>query len=266
MISRLLSSILVAAVLIFATANGQAQTVANPTPASAPVVKIAAPGNLFALLEKSRPAGLMLETIDILLKQMGKIPSYITMPIGDALKKLQEGKLDMVSVVVPDPRLKEIAWISDPIVNEYNLVMTPKERVFPFSRVSDLYGKQIGARVGYQYPMLESNNSIKLIRFRSDGEMIRALLFGQIDAVLISAISDIFTFRTEGILDRFVILKTAVGTVPISVAFAKNRFSQEDVDSFNRALAQFKQQPEWNSLLDRNALVSLIKDWPLITQ
>ena len=264
MMSKLLSSIFVAAVLILSTSNGQAQIINNP--ASASVVKVAAPGNLFALLEKSRPAGLMLETIDILLKQMGRTPSYITMPIGDSLKKLQEGKLDMVSVVVPDSRLKEIAWISDPIINEYNLVMTPRDRVFPLSRVSDLYGKQIGARVGYQYPQLESDNSVKLIRYRSDGEMIRALLFGQIDAALISAISDIFTFRTEGILDRFVILKTAVGTVPISVAFAKNRFSQEDVDSFNRALAQFKQQPEWTNLLDRNALVSLIKDWPLITQ
>lgn len=264
MISRFFTVIIVVSSLILATSNGQAQT--DNDPVSVTAVTVAVPGNLFAKLEKSRPAGVLLETVDRLLSQMGKKPSYITMPTGAALKEIQEGRIDIATVVVPTPRARESAWLSDPVFTEYSLVMAPKTKVFPFGRVADLYSKRIGARAGYQYPLLESDSKVNLVRYRSDGEMIRALLFGRLDAILIAAISDISTFRTEGILDRFEILKIAVGTTPLTVAFTKNRFSQQDVDQFNRMLAQFKQQPDWNIMLDRNGLSSLIKDWPLISQ
>jgi uncharacterized protein YjbI with pentapeptide repeats/ABC-type amino acid transport substrate-binding protein len=237
--------------------NSQASTLA---------VKVAAPGNLYSKLDKSRPAGAILETVDILLKQMGKTSSFVAMPTGDALKEIGAGKLDIASVVVPTPSAREIAWLSDPVITEYSLVMVPKAKVFPLNRVADLHNKRIGARIGYQYPLLDSDHDVILTRFRSDGEMIRALLFGKVDAILIGAISDISLFRTEDILSRFEILKMAVGSVPLTVAFAKKKFSQQDVDLFNQKLAQLKQGPEWHSLLDHNGLSSLVKEWPMLPQ
>ena len=254
----------IAATLILATSNGYAQAVNDPV--SARIVKIAVPGNIFATLVKSRPTGVLLETLDLLLRQTKDVPSYITMPTDDAIKGLQEGTLDIATVIVPTPRVKEVAWLSDPIITEYSIVMVPKGKAFPFTRVSDLYNKRIGVRIGYQYPLLDSNENVNLSRYRSDGEMIRALLFDHVDAIMVAAISDNSTFRTEGILTRFEMLKMAVGTVPITVAFSKKHYTQQDVESFNRSLGQFKQSPDWQGMMDHNGLSTLVKDWPLITQ
>ena len=253
---------LLVAALFYAAANGYALD----QPESLQAAKVAVPGNLFAGLEKSRPTGAILETLDVLLKQKGQSASYIAMPTDEALREMQKGKIDIATVIVSTPQVNEIAWLSAPIITDYSLVMVPKSKSFPFNRVSDLHNKKIGARIGYQYPLLETDPKVSLSRSRSDGEMISALLFGKVDAILIGAVSDIAVFRTESILPRFEVLKMAVGKVPVTIAFSKKRYSQQEVESFNSRLAELKQHQDWLSLLDRNGLSNLVMDWPLISQ
>lgn len=250
------------ATLAVAQTPGATPSAAAPSSAS----RVAIPGNLFASLEKGRPSGVFIEAVDAILKKSGITPTYINMPTGDALRDLNEGNISAATVVVPIPRIKDAAWFSDPVVTEYNVAVTLKDKGFNLTRVFDLRGKKIGARAGYQYPLLEKDRGIRLLRYRTDGEMLRSLFFGHVDVAVIAGISDIYAFRSEGIMTRMEILKTSVGAVPLVVAFSRKHFSKESVDAFNQALASFKKGPEWREILEKNGMTDLIRDWPLVTE
>lgn len=249
-----------------ANSGVDAATVGSTGDRPAPVSWVAIPGNVFASLEKSVPTGIFIETMDVLLKKAAITPTYLNMPTGDAFRDLIAGTVSVALVVVPRPGEGESVYFSAPIVNEHNIAVTLRGKAFSLSKVSDLRGKKIGTRTGYQYPLLEKDPSIELQRFQTDGEMLRSLLFGQVEVVIISAISDLYAFRNEGIMTRMEVLKTAVGTVPLLAAFSKKRFTKENVDAFNRELVSFKQSPAWPELLEKNGMADLVKDWPMVNE
>lgn len=232
----------------------------------APAFRVAVPGNLFAHLGKLGPEGIFLEAMDAVLKRMGKAPQYVIMPTGDALAEVAGGSISAATVVVPSPRMNDTLWLSDPLVTESNIVVALKDKGFALKTLADLRGKRLGARTGYRYPMLENQPGIRLQRYSTDGEMLRALLFEQADAILCSAISDIFALRSEGIMKRLVVLDKAAGAVPMVAAFSKDSFSKQDLEAFNAALAQFKSSPQWGQVLERNGLADLVRSWPMITE
>ncbi len=246
--------------------------VVAPSPAvrvasdSASVFRVAVPGNVFSRLEKSAPTGVFIETMDSILRKMGRNPTYINMPTGEALNDLKDGTISAATVVVPSARIKDTAYLSDPIIREYNIAVTLKNKGFSLASIADLHGKNIGARIGYQYPLLEQDKNIELMRYPTDGEMLRSLLFGTIDVAMISGISDIYTLRSEGIITRLEMLKYSVGMVPLVVAFSKVHFSKESVDAFNHALTEFRKTDEWSAILERNGMADLVKDWPILKQ
>lgn len=256
-----------ACLMVFTASSAWAQFGPSATPAPASAFRVAVPGNMFAYLGKRGPEGVFLETMDALLKGMGKDPQYVTMPTGDALTEVSNGTLSAATVVVPYGRSTDkTLWLSDPLIVESNIVVAPKDKGFPLMSLADLKGKRLAARQGYRYPMLENKPGMKLVRYTTDGEMLRALLFDQVDAVLFSAISDIFAMRSEGIMKRLVVLDKAVGSVPFVAAFSRASFSEQDLKAFNSALAEFKRGPQWAQLLERNGLVDLSKPWPMITE
>jgi len=248
--------------MVLVSSSALAQAVAP----GAPVFRVAVPGNMFANLGKSGPEGVFLETMDALLKGMGKVPQYVIMPTGDALTELNNGTLHAATVVVPSSRTASSMWLSEPLLAESNIVVALKDKGFALKGLADLNGKRLGARQGYRYPMLENKPGLKLERYSSDGEMLRALLFDQMDAILISAISDIFALRNEGIMKRLVVLDKSVGSVPFVAAFSKANFTDQEIQTFNKALADFKQSPQWDKVLERNGLADLYKPWPMITE
>jgi ABC-type amino acid transport substrate-binding protein len=141
-----------------------------------------------------------------------------------------------------------------------------KDKGFALDALSDLRGKRIGARQGYRYPLLDGKQGMTLMRYSTDGEMLRSLLFGETDVIVLSAVSDIFALRSEGIMKRLVILNKSVGTVPLVAAFSKKQFTRAETDAFNKALAEFRQGPQWKAILERNGLSDLVQAWPMITQ
>lgn len=265
-LGKALCSLGLLALSMLAAAKSPHEPGAPATAASMLAIKVAVPGNVFARLEKDKASGVVVEAADALLRKQGMQPTYLTMSTNDALSDLSKGAIGAATVVVPTPRVQEVAYVSDPVVSEYNIVISLKGKAFELNRIADLYGKRIGARLGYQYPSLDKDAKLQLSRFQSDGEMMRALLFGKIDAAIISAISDVYAFRSEGIMTRLDVLKMAVGTVPLAVAFSRQQFTQADVDAFNRSLASFKQQPEWQNILERNGIADLAKEWPLAAE
>lgn len=236
-----------------------------PAQAAAQPVKVAVPGNLYARLERGQPTGIFLEAVRAVLESVGRQPSYIVIPTGEALAEVGgTGGIGLATVVVPTARVRQSLLVSAPVFTEYSVAVVLKGKGFELSRVADLRGRRIAARTGFQYPLLDQDAAVQLRRFATDGEMLRSLLFGTSEVAIISSISDIYTFRSEGIMKRLEVLPSALGSVPFVTAFSKAVFSKEDVVAFDAALAQFKIGTAWQEVLERNGVADLVRDWPVV--
>jgi len=227
---------------------------------------VGVPNNVFAKLNQGWPMGVMLEALDQIVRDMGLAPTYISMPAGEIPKALDNGQIDIAAVRILSARNRGTALYSEPLIDEYNVLAVRAGEAFPAKRLSDLKGKIIAGREGYQYPLLEKNTDIKLLRFDSDGAVIRALLFKQVDMVILAALTDIFVFRTEGVMRQLEVLDASVGKVPLRSAFSSRRFTQADVDVFNQKWEAFRASPAWQEIIDRNGFADLIREWPLLVE
>jgi ABC-type amino acid transport substrate-binding protein len=254
-----------AAALSF-NATAQTSTAAPDVVATAPLprVLIGVPHNVFSKLDQGRPTGIMLEALDTLIHQMGYQPSYISIPPSDMVAALESGQIDIASVRIQSARSKEKSHFSAPIVTEFNIPITRAGSDMKIRSLADLHGRTIAGRIGFHYPALENVPNMKLERFDSDAAMVRALLLKKVDIAIIAGLSDIFMFRTEGVLRQVDVSDAAIGSVPLRAAFSAKRFTPEQVADFNKRLAEFQQGDSWQEVLDRNGFADLVKDWPAI--
>ncbi len=197
---------------------------------------------------------------------MGKRPVYIVMPSSEMTTALQDGTVAVNTVTVQTPGNSKLALYSDPIVTEYNVVAIRADQELSVERLSDLHGLKLGGRQGYQYPLLDTDPQINLQRFAQDGELIRNLILGRIDAAIISALSDVYKLRAEGVMPRIKVLSRAVGAVPLRAALSLRTFTPTDLEQFNLCLSALKASATWTDILERNGFADLAVDWPTIAQ
>jgi hypothetical protein len=81
---------------------------------------------------------------------------------------------------------------------------------------------------------------------------------------VISAISDIYKLRAEGVMPRIRILERAVGAVPLCVGLSRRICSESDLGRFNEELAALKAGPVWGAILERNGISDLAVPWKLV--
>ncbi|MEG3639595.1 substrate-binding periplasmic protein [Magnetococcus sp. PR-3] len=227
---------------------------------------VALPNTIFSSLRNGHPVGVISEATIHLLKKLGYQVKLIRMS-PDAMKEaLKEGSID-VGTSLPIPSSQEDHFLySAPLIREYNVLMVRNGDSFTLNRRSDLYGKRIGARKNFLYPLLQDDPNITLIYHLKDGENARKLMLGELDAIIVGSVSDIFEFTAEGVMRELelTVMKTAVGFVEIGSAFSHNTFTQTQRDAFNQRLATFMQSPTWQRILERNGMRDLIHQWPLI--
>ncbi|MBF0152672.1 MAG: transporter substrate-binding domain-containing protein [Magnetococcales bacterium] len=225
---------------------------------------VAVPGTVFTRLEKGAPVGVMAEVTDIILRRMGFSPVFIGMSMKEILGAIRDNQIGASSLIVMTPKNKDAVLFTDPVVDEYTTIVTRQGEGFPLNQLSDLWGRKIAGRQGYHYPMLEKDPNIQIERYRSDGEVIRNLLLHKVDLVLISTLSNIYSFRVEGVMDKLEILPIAVGIVPLRIALSPKEFSAGDLAQFNTRLQQLRGEPAWQDILARNGFADLIHTWPIL--
>lgn len=227
-------------------------------------VRISLAGNAFANFQQGRPSGLFAEVASMVMSDMGLQSGFISMPADAALKALEEKRLDVATVILKTPRIAEKFRFSDPVLTDYQVVVVRRGKGFALKSVADLRGKRIGLRKGYRYDLLNDEAPFSRQAYNSDGEMIRDLLQGELDAILLSGISDVFALRSEGIMSQLEILGASVGKIPMMLAFSKSRFSEEDVKKFNQYLSQMVASGSWREIMERNGMGDLIEALPSI--
>ena len=228
-------------------------------------VLVSLQNNVFANLFDGRPEGVILETIDTILLRWGREPVHVVMQGADTAVAMQDGIVGINSVTVETPSNHGAALYSDPILTEYNVIALPAGKDLTLNTLSDLHGMRLGGRVGYQYPLLDPDPQIHMERYSQDGELIRNLIMGRIDAAVVSALSDVYKLRAEGVMPRIHLLNRAVGIVPLRAALSNKLFAAADLERFNATLAGLKASGEWQDILERNGFADLAVDWPLIS-
>lgn len=227
-------------------------------------ILVGLPNNIFANLHDGRPTGLLAEAIDLILRDMGRKPVYIVMSNADMSAALRDGTVGLNSVTVLTSADAEAGLYTDAIVTEFNIVAVRAGQKLRVEHLGDLHGLKLGGRAGYLYPRLDADPQIRLQRFSQDGELIRNLIHGRIDAAIISALSDVYKFRAEGVMTRIRLLNRSVGQVPLRAVMSRHAFSEVDLADFNKRLAALKAGPQWAEILERNGFSDLAVDWPMV--
>ena len=227
-------------------------------------VRVSLAGNALANFQKGRPSGLVAEAAAQLFRDMGQQPAFISMPADAALKALEEGRLDAATVILKTDKIRAKFHFSDPVITDYQVIAVKKGNAFPLSKQSDLRGKRVGARQGFHYDLLEKGVGVTVELYGSEGEMIRALLQGEVEAILLSGTLDVYALRSEGIMSQLEVLRASVGRVPLMVAFSKTRFSADDVINFNQRLEALNRSGAWRELAEKNGMGDLIDPFPAL--
>jgi ABC-type amino acid transport substrate-binding protein len=241
-------------------------SIPEPPPPSPRKVLVAIPNNVFAKLVNGEPRGILLEGIDRIARQLDWQPNYIVMAASDIPKALSDGEIDVSAVRILPSRGPGSDHFSEPLINEYNILIVRAGERFPVSQAKDLSGKVMAGREGFHYPMLEKVPFLRLQRYDTDGAMIRALLMGKVDIAVIAALSDVFAFRTEGVMRRLDVLDRAIGVVPLRAALSGKRFADSDMVRFNQAWSSLLSSTGWQEITNSNGFTDLIRDWPLLAE
>jgi ABC-type amino acid transport substrate-binding protein len=227
-------------------------------------IMVGLPNNVYASLYDGLPNGIMVEAINTVLVDMGWHPRYIVMSGAEVAAAIKEGMIGVNAVTVQTPSNAGVGLYTAPIVNEYNIVAVRQGQNLTVDRLADLHGLHLGGRAGYLYPLLDADPAIQLERFPQDGELIRNLIHGKIDAAIISALSDVYRLRAEGVMTRIKLLKHAVGIVPLRAVLSVRRFTPDNLKDFDERLEILKAGPDWEAILQRNGFADLAIEWPII--
>jgi ABC-type amino acid transport substrate-binding protein len=227
-------------------------------------VIVAIPNNVFANLRNGQPTGVILEVVDLVLRTMGRNPTYLVTASSIVREALSSGVVGMAAVAIapatPDPKRR----FSRPIITEQNIIAVRAGDNPAVTKISDLYGRTLGGRVGFVYPLLEHDPKIKLRRYSGDGDLMRSLILHETDVAIVSAVSDTYRFRAESVIDKISLGTVSLGAVPLRAEFSPQRFSAADLATFDADLDAVMSGPQWKAILDHNGMADLVHDWKMI--
>ncbi|MES0884153.1 substrate-binding periplasmic protein [Roseibium sp. SCP14] len=208
------------------------------------------------------PVGILGDTSNRILQDMGYDASATRLPFARLYQSIHQGEIDVaIGVLRTDERASQ-AHYSDPILTAYNVLVVKKGEAFDFSSLSDLRGKKIGGRRGFAYPSLEAQG-VSVEPAKDDETNLKKVLGGRLEAAVFSSIASLAQLDKSATRSQVELLPLAVGSVPLGIAFADEKFSAEDLARFNELLASFKASDDYAATLAKYGVTDYVKDWPL---
>ncbi|MCV0425544.1 MAG: transporter substrate-binding domain-containing protein [Roseibium sp.] len=208
------------------------------------------------------PVGVLGDTSDKILEEMGYDATATHLPFARLYKSIHKGDIDVAIGVLRTEERAAQAHYSDPILTAYNILIVKKGQSFDFASLTDLKGKKIGGRRGFAYPALDSAG-VAVEPAKDDETNLKKVLGGRLDAAIFSSIASLSRLDESDQRTDVELLPLAVGTVPLGIAFADEKFSAEDIAKFNEMLIAFKASDAYSTTLSRYGITDYVKDWPI---
>ncbi|MFT4994172.1 MAG: polar amino acid transport system substrate-binding protein [Paraglaciecola sp.] len=209
-------------------------------------------------------AGLDVELISAVVKEMGCDINYRQGTWVRSLEKLRNGEVDMLLGASKTEAREEFALFSDAYrMEEFSLYIRKDDEIRSAYQTIDNFmenGSRIGVVDGYYYGptislLLDGTATSKFFMTSIIGELNVARLLDQdIDAFLEDSFIGASILRRKGLSDYIVPHGLTIQTGDVYVIFSKESVSAEQVADFNTALAKVKASAVYTDIMGRYGL------------
>ncbi len=226
------------------------------------VIVVGFASSAFAWMEHGKPKGIVLEAVDIVLTRLNAKPRYVQLPPGDLLQAINAGLVDMVATLPVEDACS--FDLSPAMVEDWEVVATEAGREFPLQGLADLRGKTLGVRGQRPLALLDHAPEVTLHRFQRDADVLRELIHGGLDGMVVTAYHDVAELRAQGVLHRLRLLDHAVGRSPVSAALSRVRVAPDFIADFNASLEALMGSDRWPLLVEAAAPMEMARQWRLV--
>ncbi len=199
--------------------------------------------------------GIMIDVMKEIAQKHGFSVKIAPLPEKRAIRGITGGDIDAYSKAkewVDNPNA--YLW-TDPVLDSTDVLIFPKDRPVKFNAPDDLKGKQIGAILGYRYPLLEpyfADGRIKRDDVKKDLLMLRKLLKGRDDAAIINKLVAFWVIRQNPELKgQFAFSEKAVGKAGVCFMFTAKRNWGPFIETFNKELAAMKTDGRLDAIVQK---------------
>ncbi|HYW02162.1 MAG TPA: basic amino acid ABC transporter substrate-binding protein, partial [Candidatus Acidoferrum sp.] len=169
------------------------------------------------------------------------------MPFDSLILALQEGQIGVIAaaMTITSDRQQQVDFTL-PYWEADQAILVRKGGEFNPQNMSDLAGKTIGVQTGTTGDYLAQEYSVSLGPIKEHDTFLYAVLDlvnGRVDAVLVdSPVAAAFT-------SQYPVVESAIIKTGEQYGFAVRKGNTQLLNALNTALKEFKDSPEWNTLL-----------------
>lgn len=178
-------------------------------------------------------------------------------PVARALKMLEDGEIDGVLSLNPNPDRDSFAISSTPIIAANIVYMAPKENKVPkFANIKELAGWTVaGVRASSVIKSAKQHQEeVKSITIREEVDykaVIQHLKNKQYgNKTVIIGTEDVLNYfadRERFGIDTVYLIKE----IPFVTSFGKKKISSAEIEAFNKAIAELKSSGKLKSILEK---------------
>ena len=199
--------------------------------------------------------GILIDVMEAIASKHGFSVKITPLPEKRAIRGMAQGDIDAYSKAkewVKNP--KAYLW-TDPVVDSTDVLIFPKNRPINFETPDDLKGKQIGAILGYRYPLLEpyfADGRIKRDDVKKDSLMLRKLLRGRDDAAIINKLVAFWVIQQNPeFKGQFGFSDKPVGKAGCGFMFTAKRNWAPFIEMFNNELSAMKADGRLDAIVQK---------------
>lgn len=212
---------------------------------------------------KSQATGVDVDLFQLIMKEMGCQFESQQWVWPDALQKIQNGQIDVVSSATHNPNRSEYAYFSEPYLKVGTALLTRKSEMGPYvgiQKVSEFKkypSFKLGVVGGYDYgdgfQALEQDPSFQkqLHHFSKLIDGLHALERGQIDGLLEDPLVLSKVAKAVHLEKAFTIHPMVDMHHNVYFMFSQKTCSPEFLTAFNQTLDRLKQSGEYQQVLKR---------------
>jgi len=208
--------------------------------------------------EQRELTGLDVELGKAIIHKMNCTTKYIKLPWLRQLAYVRQGTIDMVAGASKTSERQVYAYFSNFYRNESNVIFVLKgtTKKYPFKHLSEIKNTRfhLGITNGYHYGetfaelMKDATFKKHIQGVPSDNVNIKKTLRNRVHGFIGDIYAGIAALKKEGVRDQFEIHPVPVSSSTIHMMFSKKSCTQKDVDLFNIALKQLKENGHLESI------------------
>jgi len=200
--------------------------------------------------DRSSPQGFAVDIVREAFKTQGVDAKFQVLPFARCLQYAESGK---VSGCFDATRIESngdtYCWHPTPMFEESLMVFGPASTPRDDLKIKDLEGKKVGSTIGYTYlDEFTSNKKIRHFTAMSDDHLIKILVAGRVDFVLLNGLPGYMRINADPALKGKI---KPVGTLSVDkfwVAFSKKAEGPRHCEIFEKGLVEIRKNGKYREM------------------